>query len=375
VSRDPRTSHAAVRDARALDARANPEDSRSSGTANGYRAASTAKAVTATRQGRRRRDQIWRRQWRWSASPSCSADLRWSRQSGPRPHAWRRTCPLGRVLIGKQRPALEWMWKGRRDACPGQRSRDSRRHRGRGTATPMRGARATAPASVVVGGRGDADGGRSSRRRTGAATTAARAPRGSLSPWRRGKLGAAALSAWGRTAPGGRRRRRQRRGVSAGAGARRRRFKISGPLQRRRRIKRGSIGGCLAASARHASSPAPSLSAGAVTPTGGGLPVVRFALRRRQRGLREARFPPGVGGSRGPQRPRRGGAPPLACGGGGRNDGVLPPARRWGAAAPLQDVRSSAAAPPNQARPNRRPSCRRRATRVFACPRRSRRAR
>ena len=116
--------------------------------------------------------------------------------------------------------------------------------------------------------------------------------------------------------------------------------------------------------------PPPSSSAGAVTPTGGGLPVVRFAVRRRRRGLREARFPPGVGGSRGQQRPRRGGAPPLAGGGGGGNDGVLPPARRWGAAAPLQDFRSSAAAPPDQARPNQRPSCRRRATRVFVCPRR-----
>jgi len=118
-----------------------------------------------------------------------------------------------------------------------------------------------------------------------------------------------------------------------------------------------------------------SSSAGAVTPTGGGLPVVRFAPRRRRRGLRAARFPPGVWGSRGPQRPRRGGAPPLAGGGGGGNDGVLPPARRWGAAAPLQNLWSSAAAPTDQARPNRWPSCRRRATRVFVCPRHRRRAR
>ena len=101
----------------------------------------------------------------------------------------------------------------------------------------------------------------------------------------------------------------------------------------------------------------PSSSAGAVTPTGGCLPVFRFALRRRRRGLREARFRPGVGGSWGPQRPRRDGAPLLAGGGGGGNYGVLPPARRWGAAAPLQDFRSSAAAAPDQAQPNRRPSC------------------
>jgi len=74
-----------------------------------------------------------------------------------------------------------------------------------------------------------------------------------------------------------------------------------------------------------------------VTPTGEGLPVVRSALLRRRRGLRETRFPPGVGESRGPQRPRRGGAQPLAGGGGGGNDGVLPLARLWGAVAPLQD--------------------------------------
>jgi len=76
----------------------------------------------------------------------------------------------------------------------------------------------------------------------------------------------------------------------------------------------------------------PSSSAGAVTPTGGGLPVVRFALPRRRRGLRETRFPPGVGGCLGPQRPWHRGAPPLAGGGGSGNDGVLLPARCCGAA-------------------------------------------
>jgi len=120
---------------------------------------------------------------------------------------------------------------------------------------------------------------------------------------------------------------------------------------------------------------APSSSIGAVTATGGGLPVVRFALRRRRRGLLEARFPRGVGVCRGPQRPRCGGARPLVGDGGSGNCGVLPPARRWFAAAPLQDFRSSAAAPQDQARPNRRPSSRRRATRVFACPRRRQPAR
>jgi len=87
-----------------------------------------------------------------------------------------------------------------------------------------------------------------------------------------------------------------------------------------------------------------------VTPTGGGLAVVRFALRRRRRRLRKALFSPGVGDSRAPLRPRRRGAPPLAGGGGGGNVKLLPPARHWGAAAPLQNVRSSGAAPPDQAR-------------------------
>jgi len=81
---------------------------------------------------------------------------------------------------------------------------------------PAQAARLREP-HVVVGGRGDADGGKSSRRPIRAATTAARAPRSALPPWRRGKSGAATPSACGRAAPGGRRRRRQRRGASAGA--------------------------------------------------------------------------------------------------------------------------------------------------------------
>jgi len=95
----------------------------------------------------------------------------------------------------------------------------------------MRGARAFSPAPVIVGGRGDADGGRSSRRPIRAATTAARAPRGLLPLWRRGKSGAATPSAWGRTAPGGRRRRRQRQKASASA------------VQWPRPIDNGAIGG------------------------------------------------------------------------------------------------------------------------------------
>jgi len=210
--------------------------------------------------------------------------------------------------------------------------------------------RASLCAPVVVGGRGDADWGRSCRRPIRAATTAARAPRGALLPWRRGKSGAATPSALGRTAPGGRRRRPQRRGASAGAA-----------LGRVGAVARFSVlcGGAAGSSAAQSAAfllPArdarlclpPSSSAGAVTPTGGGLAVVRFALRRRRRGLRKARFSPVVGESRAPQRPRRWDAPLLAGGDGGRNDGVLPPARRWGVSAPLQDFRSSAAAPPDR---------------------------
>jgi len=69
------------------------------------------------------------------------------------------------------------------------------------------------------------------RRVKGVADTIKIAPRGVLSPWRRGKSGAAAPSAWGRTAPDGRRRRRQRRGASAGA------------VRWRRRIEYGALGG------------------------------------------------------------------------------------------------------------------------------------
>jgi len=77
--------------------------------------------------------------------------------------------------------------------------------------------RASASVPFVVVERGDADGGSSSRCPICAATTAARAPRGALPSWRRGKSGAAAPSAWGRAAPGTRRRRRHRRGAFAGA--------------------------------------------------------------------------------------------------------------------------------------------------------------
>ena len=165
-------------------------------------------------------------------------------------------------------------------------------------------------------------------------------------------------TAWGRTAPGGRRWRRKRRGASDGAALGR------GGAVARFSVLCGGAAGSSPAQSAAVLSPArdarlrlpPSPSAGAVTPTGGCLPVVRFALRRRRRGLRVARSPPGVTDRRGPQRPRRMGAPPLAGGGGGGNDGVLPTARRWGAAAPLQDFRFSAAAPPDQARPSRRPS-------------------
>jgi len=55
--------------------------------------------------------------------------------------------------------------------------------------------RASSSSPVFVVARGDGDGGRSSRRLIRSATTAARAPRGALPPWRRGKSGAATRSA------------------------------------------------------------------------------------------------------------------------------------------------------------------------------------
>jgi len=72
--------------------------------------------------------------------------------------------------------------------------------------------------------------------------------------------------------------------------------------------------------------------------------------------LCKARFPHGIGGMRGPERTRRGCAPHLAGAGGGCNDGVLPPAGRCGAAAPLKGFRSSAASPPDLAGLSRRPA-------------------
>jgi len=222
----------------------------------------------------------------------------------------------------------------------------------------MQGDRASSSAPVVVGGRGDADGGRSFRRPIRTATKAARAPRGALPPWRSGDSGDTTPSAWGRTAPGERRRRRQRRDASAGAALGR------GGAVARFSVPCGGAAGSSAAKSAAVLPPArderlrrpPSSSAGAVMPTRGDLPVVRFALRRRRRGFREAHFPPAVGRSRGPQRPRHRGAPPLAGFGGDGNDGVLPMARHCGAAAPLQDFRTSAAAAPDQGRRNRRPS-------------------
>jgi len=60
----------------------------------------------------------------------------------------------------------------------------------------------------------------------------------------------------------------------------------------------------------------------AARPAGGFPPVARFTMRIRRNGIREARFPSGGEGNRGPQRPRRGGAPPLAGGDGGGHDGL-----------------------------------------------------
>jgi len=69
--------------------------------------ASTTESLTATDQGRRRRDRIWRRDGRTSASLSSSPDPRSSRRNRQRRHAWQRAVPLGWALIGDQRSALE----------------------------------------------------------------------------------------------------------------------------------------------------------------------------------------------------------------------------------------------------------------------------
>jgi len=154
---------------------------------------------------------------------------------------------------------------------------------------------ASSSAPVVVGGRGDADGGRSLRRPIRAAMTAARAPRGALPPWLGGRSGAATPSAWGRAAPGGqrRRRRRQRRGATAGAS-----------LARGGAVARVSVPCGGAAGSREAQSAAVlppardahlrlplSSFAGAVTPTGGGLPVVRFWMTLAGTGTRQHGLP------------------------------------------------------------------------------------
>jgi len=136
----------------------------------------------------------------------------------------------------------------------------------------------------------------------------------------------------GRVAPERRRRRGQRRGASAGAA-----LKRVGAVTRFSVLCGGAAGvsGIQQADAlppaRDARLQLPQASStGTVMPMGGGVPVVRFALQRWRRKLREARFCPGVRGSGGSQRARRGGARLLVGDGGGSHDGVLPPARRWG---------------------------------------------
>jgi len=107
-----------------------------------------------------------------------------------------------------------------------------------------------------------------------------------------------------------------------GAGARRRRCKIFGPLRRRRRIKRGPVGGRLASSARRASSPAPVVVGGRGAPDGwrssrrqiraatAAARAPRGALFPWRRGMSGAAWPPAWGrtasGGRRRRRQRRG---------------------------------------------------------------------
>ena len=74
---------------------------------DGASAASTTEALTASDQGRRRRNRIRLRDKRTSASLSSSRELRSSGRNRHRRHAWQRVVPFGRALIGDQRSALE----------------------------------------------------------------------------------------------------------------------------------------------------------------------------------------------------------------------------------------------------------------------------
>jgi len=73
-----------------------------------------------------------------------------------------------------------------------------------------------------------------------------------------------------------------------------------------------------------------SSSAAGLTPGGGGLPVLRFAMRQVRDVPRAARFPPVTGGSWGPHRPRRYGGSPRAGGVADVMDGSGLPARPMG---------------------------------------------
>jgi len=110
----------------------------------------------------------------------------------------------------------------------------------------------------------------------------------------------------------------------------------------------GLVGGRLAAGARCTSSSAP-VGIGGRKEANGGSSCRRLisAATTAARAPRGAHLPWLIRGSRGPPSPQRGRAPPHLDCSGGSNDMEVPAARRRGAVAPLQDFRSSAAAPPD----------------------------
>ena len=71
----------------------------------GASAASRTQSLTASSQRRRRREMIWRRDGRTSASPSSSPDPRSSKRNRPLRHAKELAVSLEWALIRDQRPA------------------------------------------------------------------------------------------------------------------------------------------------------------------------------------------------------------------------------------------------------------------------------
>jgi len=146
------TGDAPERDGRASAARGHPRERTVLDDGGVAVAASTTESLTATDQGRRRRDRIRRRDAWTSATLSSSPDPRSSRRNRHRRHAWQRVVSLGRALIGDQRFTLEGLgrlaamraWGGRAATVRPVEEREGRRP-----------CRASAHAARSSRGRGD----------------------------------------------------------------------------------------------------------------------------------------------------------------------------------------------------------------------------